>query len=76
MSALADFNKDNASFRRMITDDFKLSPAVVSLMKSDLEFTALQPTAADIKPLLDGLSRQGLLKAALKPEDVILQVKQ
>jgi ABC-type nitrate/sulfonate/bicarbonate transport system substrate-binding protein len=75
MSALADFNKDNASFRRMITDDFKLSPAVVSLMKSDLEFTALQPTAADIKPLLDGLSRQGLLKAALKPEDVILQVK-
>lgn len=74
-SALADFKRDPALFRRLITEEFKLGPAVVSLMKSDLEFTDLQPSAADIKPLLDGLLRQGLLKAALRPEDVILQVK-
>jgi ABC-type nitrate/sulfonate/bicarbonate transport system substrate-binding protein len=75
MSALADFNKDNASFRKTITDDFKLSPTVVSLMKSDLAFTALQPSAADIKPLLDGLTRNGLLKTPVKAEDVILKVQ-
>jgi ABC-type nitrate/sulfonate/bicarbonate transport system substrate-binding protein len=75
MSALDDFNRDKAAFRKMITDEFKLNPTVVSLMKSDLEFTALQTSAQEIKPLLDGLQRHGLLKAALKPEDVILKVQ-
>ncbi len=75
MSALHDFNKDNASLRRRITEDFKLGPAVVSLMKSDLEFSALQPEPADIQPLLDGLLRQGLLKTSLKAEDVTLHVR-
>ncbi len=75
MLAFADYRKDPTLFRRQITEDFKLSPAVVSLMKSDLEFTELQPSSAEIKPLIDGLLRQGLLKTELKPEDVILQVK-
>lgn len=74
-SAFDDFRKDKSLFRRLIIEDFKLSPAVVSLMKSDLEFTALQPSPAEIKPLIDGLARQGLMKTSFQPDDVILQVK-
>lgn len=74
-AALADFKREPGLFRRLITEDFKLSPAVVSLMKSDLAFSDLQPAPADIKPLLDGLARNGLLKTPLRPEDVILQVQ-
>lgn len=74
-SAFDDFRKDKTLFRRLIIEDFKLSPAVVSLMKSDLEFTSLQPSPAEIKPLLDGLARHGLMKTNFQPDDVILQVK-
>ncbi|MBS0447778.1 MAG: ABC transporter substrate-binding protein [Proteobacteria bacterium] len=75
LAAFADFKRDPTLFRRLITEGFKLSPAVVSLMKSDLDFTDLQPSAADTKPLIDGLQQQGLLKTPLRPDDVILQVK-
>lgn len=71
-AALDDFSRDRAAWRKLIADEFKLGPAVVSLMKSDLEFSDLLPKASDIQPLVDGLSRHGLLSAPLKAGDLIL----
>ena len=73
-AALADFKKDPALFRRFITEEFKLSGAVVSLM-SNMEFAGVQPTAAEIKPLVDALTRHQMLKTVVNPEDVVLRLK-
>lgn len=75
-AALADFSKEPALFRRVLTEDFKLDPAVVSLMMAgEMKFANVQPTAADIRPLVDGLLRHQMLKAPLNPDDVVLEVK-
>lgn len=74
LAAFADFRRDPGLFRRLVSEDFKLGPAVVSLMKSDLEFGDLQAAPADIQPLIDGLTRSGLLKSALKADDVVLKI--
>lgn len=74
-AALADFKKDPALFRRVMSEDFKLSGAVVSLMSGNMEFANVQPTASDIKPLVDALNRHQMLKATVNPDDVVLQVK-
>jgi len=73
--ALADYRKDPTLLRKQMIEDFKLGPATVSLMKSDIEFEVLQIKPAEVKPLLDGLTRHGMLKANLKPEDFILQLQ-
>lgn len=71
-AAFADYKKDPTLFRKHIAEDFKLSPAVVSLMKSDLAFSDAPPTAAELAPLVDALNRNGMLKSSLKPEALLL----
>jgi hypothetical protein len=61
-------------FRRVMTEEYKLGPAVVSLM-SNMEFANVQPSASDIKPLVDALMRHQMLKGTVNPEDVVLQVQ-
>ncbi|MDM0045632.1 ABC transporter substrate-binding protein [Variovorax dokdonensis] len=73
-TALDDFMRDPALWRNLITEEFKLSPAVVSLMKKDLTFSDLQPKVSDIQPLVEGLERNGMLSAPLKAEDVVLRL--
>jgi NitT/TauT family transport system substrate-binding protein len=73
-AALADFKKDPTLFRRVMTEEYKLGPAVVSLM-SNMEFANVQPSASDIKPLVDALMRHQMLKGTVNPEDVVLQVQ-
>lgn len=71
--AIRDFQGDPALFRRAIQEEFKLSPAVISLMKTTLNNRGdLAPNPAEIKPLLDALARHGMIKAPLTPQDVIL----
>lgn len=72
-SAFADYRKDPTLFRRQIAEEFKLGPAVVSLMKSDLGFSDAAPTVAELAPLVDGLKRSGMLKSELKPEALVLK---
>jgi NitT/TauT family transport system substrate-binding protein len=74
-AALADFKKDPTLLRRVMTEDFKLSGAVVSLMSNNMEFANVPPAASDIKPLVEALTRHQMLKTAVNPDDVILQVR-
>lgn len=74
-AALKDFRTQPGLLRRLIAEEFKLSPAAISLMKHDMAFTELKVGVADVKPLLEGLARHKLLPASLQPEDVILEVK-
>jgi NitT/TauT family transport system substrate-binding protein len=74
-AALADFKKDPTLFRRVMVEDFKLGSAVVSLMSSKMEFANVQPSGANLKPLVDALARHQMLKSALNPDDVVLQAK-
>lgn len=71
-SAMSDFATKPGVYRQLIADDFKLSSAVVSLMKSDLEFNLRQPQAADIQPLIGAMTRHKLLTVPMKAEDVVL----
>lgn len=73
-SALDDFARDHARWRKLIADEFKLGPAVVSLMKSDLEFSELQPKSSDLEPLIKALLRYRLLPAPLADDDLILSL--
>ncbi len=72
--SIADFRQDPKLFRQWIIDDFKLGAATASVMKSDLSFSNLQVIPAEVKPLLDGLTRHGMLKTPLRPEDLVLKV--
>lgn len=74
-AALSDFKKDPGLLRRVMTEEFKMSGAVVSLMSSGMEFNTAAPSAADMKPIVDALVRHQMLKTAVNPDDVILQVK-
>lgn len=74
-SALGDFSRDRAAWRKLIADEFKLSPAVVSLMKSDLEFSDLQPKASDLEPLIKALVRNRMLPAPIPADDLILSLR-
>ena len=74
-AALKDFRTQPGLLRRLIAEEFKLSPAAISLMKYDMEFTELRVGPADVRPLLEGLARHKLLPASLRPEDVILELK-
>jgi hypothetical protein len=42
---------------------------------SNMEFANVQPSASDIKPLVDALMRHQMLKGTVNPEDVVLQVQ-
>lgn len=76
VAALDDFRKQPGLYRQLITQEFKLSAAVVSLMKSDLSYASdIVPQAADIQPLIDGLKRQGLLSEPMTSADLILPLK-
>ncbi|MDE1947275.1 MAG: ABC transporter substrate-binding protein [Burkholderiales bacterium] len=75
VAALDDFRKQPGLYRQQIVDAFKLGPAVVSLMKSDLTYASdIVPQASDIEPLIEGLARHGLLPAPMKAEDLILKL--
>lgn len=74
-AALDDFSRDQAGWRKRVVDEFKLGPTVVSLMKSDFNFTDIVPRTSDIQPLIDGLARQGLLATPLKAEDLVLPLR-
>lgn len=74
--SIREFQDDPARYRRTISEDFKLNPAVVSLMKNELNNRGeLVPVPSEIRPLLDGLSRHGLIKTPLTPADVILSLE-
>ncbi|MBO9642310.1 MAG: ABC transporter substrate-binding protein [Pseudacidovorax sp.] len=60
--ALDDYRRNPALLRQQMADDFKLGPATVSLMQSNLRFGDLTASPAQIQPLLDGLARHGMLK--------------
>lgn len=71
-AAMTDFATKPGVYRQLIADDFKLGPAVVSLMKSDMDWAMRPPTPADVKPLIDGMTRHKLLAVPMKAEDLLL----
>lgn len=71
-TAMSDFASKPGLYRQLIADDFKLSPVVVSLMKSDLEWSMRAPAATDVQPLIDAMARHKMLTAPLKGADLIL----
>jgi NitT/TauT family transport system substrate-binding protein len=73
-ASLADYRKDPALLRKQMAEEFKLGAATVSLMQSNLVFGDMRATPAQIKPLLDGLTKHAMLKGAPPAEDVILQL--
>lgn len=73
--ATAEIKADPSIRKRMLTEEFKLSPAIASLMKSDLEFTDFNPRIDMFEPILDGMRRNDMLKTPVKAEDLILPVK-
>jgi hypothetical protein len=54
--------------------EFKLGAATVSLMQSDLRFSDLRITPAQVQPMLDGLTRYGMLKNTPPAADFVLQL--
>lgn len=73
-ASLADYRKDPALLRKQMIEHFKLGPATVSLMQSSLNFSDLRASAAQMQPILDGLTRYGMLKNAPAASDVVLQL--
>jgi len=74
-AALADFKKDPSLFRRFLAEEYKLSNAVASQISDKMEFANVQPTAADLEPLVAALVRHHMLNAAVHAQDVVLQAK-
>lgn len=73
--SIAQIQQDPSIRKRMMVEEFKLSPAVSSLMKSDLTFTDFNPRLDMISPIIEGMTRHGMLKTPVKAEDLVLTVK-
>ena len=73
--AVADIVRDPSIRKRMVIEEFKLSPAISSLIKTELNYTDFNPRVDMIEPILTGMSRHGMLKSPLKAEDLVLTVK-
>jgi NitT/TauT family transport system substrate-binding protein len=73
--AIADIRRDPSIRQRMLVEEFKLSPAIASLMKSDVDYTEFEPRLDMFAPILTGMKEHGLLKEPVTAEDLVLRLK-
>jgi NitT/TauT family transport system substrate-binding protein len=73
--ALVDMRQKPQLFRQWIVEDFRIDPATAGQMKVGAPFSDLRVQAQDIAPMIDALQRHGMLKAPVKPSDIVIEVK-
>jgi NitT/TauT family transport system substrate-binding protein len=73
--ALQDMRQQPQLFRQWMVEDFRIDAPTASAMKVGAPFTDLRVRPQDIAPMIEALQRHGMLKAPVKPGDIVVEVK-